>query len=183
MVPDPPAAMREMSRITKTGGIIAVLTWRPPTHSQFHGLLANLNKHIAVKTEEAKRAAEALATGIPATAAPAPIMNAAQAMQLPFSTDEAYSTLFDSLGLETVSIESYTSIGRTYQGVEDFWTAIQTAAPGRFIHGVVDKEQRDRWAKEYLAGIWGEFSPFSISFTAVIAIARKKAEAQPKQEL
>jgi demethylmenaquinone methyltransferase/2-methoxy-6-polyprenyl-1,4-benzoquinol methylase len=159
ILPNPRVAFEELVRITKPGGYIGVTAWAAPPHTQFHSLWGAVSRHVAGKLAEKAAAAGETVTQLQLTSA---------VPQMQVNTIEAFQSLFSSLGLQEELLVHHTSTSRVFNGVADFWINTNKAMPVR-----PKTDEENRWAIEFLSGLFGEHATFSTSFTGIVAIARK----------
>jgi ubiquinone/menaquinone biosynthesis C-methylase UbiE len=200
LIPNAQRAVTEMRRIAKPKGFIAIASWMP-LHSQLYGLMEKIVGHVHTKTAEREAAVRASATAAtPAAVAAAPSSSssscspavaasasvdsqsgsvASNLSNWPFSRISEYEELFTALQLQPVLLTPHLAQTARYASASEFWDGVVGVIPAfqpPTTTNEEEKQQARQWACEFLHQLWGAESPFQLTSTALIAIARKPSQ-------
>jgi ubiquinone/menaquinone biosynthesis C-methylase UbiE len=201
LIPNAQRAVAEMRRVVKPNGLIAIASWMP-WQSQLYGLMEKIVGHVHTKTAEREAAAQASTTAAaPAADAPSSSSSssssaepaaaaAASSAELqpsaasklsnwPFSRISEYEELFTALQLQPVLLTSHLEQTGRYASASEFWDGVVGVIPAFQPPPTANEEEKQQarqWAGEYLQQLWGAESPFQLTSTALIAIARKPSQ-------
>lgn len=195
LIPDGRRALSEMKRVVKAGGVVAVASWAP-LQSQLYVFMTHLVDHVHVKHAEHRRKAASSSNGGDASASSSATADGSSGpsfaestrirlANMPFSRLSEYADAFAHLGLQPVLLSAHTEQTGEYGNAGEFWDAIVGALPSFQPPPPADAEEERlarRWACEYVERVWGADSPFRLTSTSLIAIARKPLPGQTAQQ-
>lgn len=155
-------AASEMVRVVRSGGLVLFTTWADASHSQFHSVVSSIGRNLAKLTAEK--------SGVQSTATDADDTKPPPQPQMPYSTLDSFTQLFDTLSLQTELLSTFTAPTRVYDDLADFRTTLIGVSP----HFTAADSDDFKASVEPLAHTFGRHAKFALYATAVIAIGRKK---------
>ena len=159
-------AVREMHRVVKPGGTVAVANFASADKSPFHALLTS----AIVRAMQAK---------LPSDTAPSPAAPGAPSGQhthdpvFALSSEQLHAELFSAAPFASVAVSTHSLPVRSFLSPWEFWYVVKRYS-AVWQWGSADEERRaDEAAVAWMTDTLGGDGPFSPLAMAIVAVGRK----------